>query len=129
MNKARIISVIAGSAILLSSASTLTAFADNDNDNKAKGLNTATSQLEKKVEKLVGMDDKVNEVADRAESVNIKPNGDFKLTGVKVVGVSGNSITGSLYGLSLTVDIGSAKINGSNSTIALGDIQAGDVLV
>src|SRR3989344_3872129 len=122
MYKTRIISAITGTAILLSGVSAMSAFAESDN-NKGNAMSGI------KAEKFVGSEDKVNEFADRSESVNIKPNGEFKLTGVKAVSVSGNSLTGSLYGLTLTVDVGSAKIIGGNSTIAFNEIKAGDVLV
>src|SRR3989344_3226387 len=128
MYKTRIISAVAGTAIILSGVSSLPVFADND-DNGNRGKSNAASHLEKNVMRLVDMAESINNFSDRIESANIKPNGEFKLTGAKAVSVSGNSLTGSLYGLSLTVDVGSAKIGGGNTTIALSDIKAGDVLV
>ncbi len=64
------------------------------------------------------------------ESVTMNANGDFKVTGVKVnsVASSTNTVNVSFYGFSRDINLGNAKLIAGGNTIAIGDIQAGDIL-
>jgi hypothetical protein len=64
------------------------------------------------------------------ESVAINASGNFKVSGAQVVSVdtAAGTITATLYGLTDTVNVGSAAITGGNATMTLGDIKAGDVI-
>ncbi len=63
-------------------------------------------------------------------SAKIDANGNFTITGVTVVSVdaTGNSITGTLYGITRTVSTVGATITGGNAGIALSSIQPGDIV-
>ncbi len=64
------------------------------------------------------------------ESASLNANGNFKITGAKVVSVdtAANTITATLYGFTKTVSVSGAAITGGNATMALGAIQPGDTL-
>ena len=67
---------------------------------------------------------------DVQESISLNANGNFKITGAKVVSVdtAAGTITATLYGFTKTVNVSGAAITGGNATMTLGTIQAGDVL-
>lgn len=62
------------------------------------------------------------------ESAVLRPNGDFRVTGVTVNSVSSttNSINVSFYGFTRDVNIGNAKITGGGKNLSINDIVAGD---
>lgn len=64
------------------------------------------------------------------ESAKLDANGNFTITGATVVSVdtNGNSITGTLYGITKTMSAVGATITGGNGSITLSSIQPGDVL-
>lgn len=124
--KKQIAIVAVGLSIALSSATAFVAFAENNGNNELRGPEKAISELEKKLDNI---DAKENRADKTRQSVVINPNGNFKLTGVKVVAISGSSLTGSLYGKSLTRDVSGAKIIGAGTSSTLADIKVGDILV
>lgn len=91
-------------------------------------LKQATKILEK-LDEGFGM--RMDNVARERESAMIKPNGDFRITGVVVNSVvsSTNMLNGSLFGLSRDVSVSGAQIFGAGGPISLGDIMPGDKLV
>jgi hypothetical protein len=64
------------------------------------------------------------------ESAQLNASGNFTITGVTVVSVdaTGNSITGTLYGITKTMSTAGATITGGNTVIALMSIQPGDIV-
>lgn len=93
-------------------------------ENEGQGI---LQNVEKRVEKISQRIDDENVPGDR-QSVSMKPNGDFFLTGVTVnaVSVGDQTITGSIYNASKTVNVAGASFIGARITIGLGDIQVGD---
>lgn len=73
-------------------------------------------------------DDKGMKMGDGA---SIQPNGDFRIAGVTVnsVDTSGNTITGTAFGFTKTVNVGGATIWCSGNKGVLGDIQSGDKIM
>lgn len=94
-------------------------FAEN-NGNNGKGLKFGQVMKEVKME-----------LGEGKETVLVHANGNFRLTNVMVnsVDVGGNSITGTMLGLTRTANVGGAVIWGNGEKIALGDVKVGDMLV
>lgn len=64
------------------------------------------------------------------ESAVVNPDGKFNVTGAKVNSIdsASGSVNVTLFGFSRTVTVSGAAIMGAGRTIALGDIQPGDIL-
>jgi hypothetical protein len=106
-----------------------TVFAESENNNKTSDKEyktTATAITSNSKEK----ENSGYGVSGTEQTATLKPNGDFKVTGVKVnsVSASTNTLNVSLYGISRDINVGNAKISGGSKKITINDIMAGDVL-
>ncbi len=142
--------VIAGFAVIAFVAVFVVArsvYAD-DNGNNGNGSDTPSTQMENHgnavsqfaqtqmenhgniVSQIANENENGLTSQDTSESVSLKSNGDFSVTGVKVnsVDASSTSVNVTFYGFVRTISLAGAVITGAGQTIAVSDIQPGDIL-
>ena len=121
------------------------AFADNEGNDNGNGTkmgqmmqsNSASNMMDKMTENMDegfgGMGLKLESINGNrdAESVVIKPNGDFRVTGAVVNSISSSTsmLNARLFSFSRDINLAGAQIYGANHPISLGDIQPGDKLM
>ena len=115
-------------------------FAENENEHGNQGISNGLA-IGRMMNVSESVDKEVNNVMQNFgleiganntnESLVVKPNGDFRASGVSVnsISTSTNIINASLYGFSRDLNIAGATIVGAGSNITINDIQAGDKLV
>lgn len=128
MKKVIILSIASIMVVLLAVVLVSNQAHAEDGKNKSTGNSiSSTSGLKLGLTK---MDDEGLKLGDTQESISVRPNGDFQITGVTVVSVdaSGTTITGTLFGITRTVNVSGAVLMGGRAIISLGDIKSGDKL-
>ena len=115
-------------------------FAENENEQGNQGMGSGLA-IGRMMNVSEGVDKAVNNVMQNFgleiganntnESLVVKPNGDFRASGVSVnsISTSTNTINASLYGFSRDLNIAGATIVGAGNNITINDIQTGDKLV
>ncbi len=105
------------------------ALADNGNEQGGAGIGATVSTLAHAIQgnQDNGGSDSGNNMQ---ASASIAANGNFSITGASVASVdaSANTITGTLYGITKTINVSGATLTGGSQSITLGNIQAGDLI-
>lgn len=104
----------------------------------AQSVGNTSEKIEKKIEKV---ETKIKSWVDNdpekslgvgigsgVESVVMRQDGSFRVTGAVVNSVNGYSVNVSLYGFSRDVSLAGAELTGSGGSITMSDIKAGDKL-